>query len=409
MPNVVFVAPFAMEATLRFIRAAARLPGVRLGLLTQEPLEKLPPQLRTELAAHWRVADALDPAQIVLGAQGIAGQLGGLDRILGTLEQLQVPLAQARERLGLPGLTVAAAENFRDKARMKTALRAAGLPCARHRLATSASEAWAFAHEVGYPLVVKPPAGAGAKATFRVESAGALGEALAVHAPTAANPVLLEEFVLGEEHSFDTVSIHGKPVWHSLSHYRPTPLEVLRHPWIQWCVQIPREVDHPRYDDIRKVGWAALDVLGMGTGVTHMEWFRRPDGSLAISEVAARPPGAQFCTLISYAHDIDFYAAWARVVIFDAFEVPQRRYSAGAAYLRGQGGTGRIRSIRGLQEALREVGHLVVDAKLPVEGQSPSGTYEGEGYVIVRHPDTEVVAKALGRLISTVRVELAPA
>jgi len=407
MPNVVFVAPFAMEATLRFIRAAARLPGVRLGLVTQEPQERLSPQLRAELSGHWRVADALDPAQIVLGAQGVAGQLGGVDRLIGTLEQLQVPLAQARERLGLPGLTVPAAENFRDKARMKTVLGAAGLPCARHRLVTSASQAWAFAREVGYPLVVKPPAGAGAKATFRVESAGALGEALAASAPTEQTPVLLEEFVLGDEHSLDTVSIDGKAVWHSLSHYRPSPLEVLRHPWIQWCVQIPREVDHARYDDIRLAGSAALKALGMGTGVTHMEWFRRPDGSLAISEVAARPPGAQFCTLISYAHDFDFYAAWARVVIFDTFEIPQRRYSAGAAYLRGQGGRGRIKAVHGLQEALREVGHLVVDAKLPVEGQSPTGSYEGEGYVILRHADTEVVERALERLIATVRVELA--
>ncbi len=408
MPNVAFVAPFAMDATLRFVRAAARLPGVRLGLITQEPLERLPAPLRHDLAGHWRVEDALDPEALVAGARGVAGQLGGLDALIGTLEQAQVPLAVARERLGLPGLSVAAAENFRDKARMKTVLRAAGLPCARHRLCASASEAWSFAREAGYPLVVKPPAGAGAKATFRVDDAGALGEALAVHAPTAGHEVLLEEFVLGEEHSFDTVSIGGRPVWHSLSHYRPTPLEVLRHPWIQWCVQIPREVDAPRYDDVRKAAFAALAALGMGTGVTHMEWFRRPDGSLAISEVAARPPGAQFCTLISYAHDVDFYAAWARLAVFGTFDPPERRSSAGAAYLRGQGGRGRIRAIHGLQEALRELGHLVVDARLPQVGQAPTGTYEGEGYVIVRHPETEVVRAALTRLISTVRVELAP-
>jgi hypothetical protein len=214
---------------------------------------------------------------------------------------------------------------------------------------------------------------------------------------------------VGDEHSFDTVSIDGKPVWHSLSHYRPTPLEVLRQPWIQWCVQIPREVDSPRYDDIRRVAFAALRALGMGTGVTHLEWFRRPDGSVAVSEVAARPPGAQFCTLISYAHDVDFYAAWARLMVTDRFDVPERRYSAGAAYLRGQGGHGHVRAIHGLQQALHEVGPLVVDARLPSVGQAPTGTYEGEGYVILRHPDTAVVERALKHLISTVRVELAPA
>jgi hypothetical protein len=409
MRNVVFVAPFAMEATLRFVRAVAGLDGVRLGLVTQEPLEKLPPGLRARLSGHWRVTDALEPDEILRGAQGVAGQLGGIDRLIGTLEQLQVPLARARAWLGVRGLGVEAAENFRDKSRMKNVLRAAGIPCARHRLVAGAADAWSFAREVGYPLVVKPPAGAGAKATFRVDDAGALGEALAVHAPAPGRVVLLEEFVLGDEHSFDTVSIDGKAVWHSLSHYRPTPLEVLRQPWIQWCVQIPREVDSPRYDDIRGVAYKALDALGMGTGVTHMEWFRRPDGSLAISEVAARPPGAQFCTLISYAHDIDFYAAWARLVVFDTFVPPERPYSAGAAYLRGQGGAGHVRAVHGLQQALRDVGALVVDAQLPAVGQAPSGSYEGEGYVILRHPDTEVVERALARLISTVRVELAPA
>lgn len=409
MRKVAFVAPFLMEATLRFVRAVQRLPGVRVGLVTQEPLERVPPHVRADLAGHWRVQDALDPAQLVAAVQGLGGQMGGVDRLVGTLEQAQVPLAEARARLGLPGLSVEAAQNFRDKARMKDLLRAAGLPCARHQLAHSASEAWAFAARVGYPLVAKPPAGAGARGTSHVADAGALGEALAQHAPTAAQPLLLEEFVQGEEHSLDTVSLGGRALWHSICRYRPTPLEVLREPWIQWCVQVPREVDHPRYDDIRAAGVAALRTLGMGSGVTHMEWFRRPDGSLAISEVAARPPGAQFCSLISYAHDVDFYAVWARAVVLEAFDPPQRPYSAGAAYLRGQGGHGRVRAVHGLQEALREVGALLVEARLPQVGQAPSGTYEGEGYVILRHPDTEVVARGLAHLISHVRVELAPA
>ena len=33
--------------------------------------------------------------------------------------------------------------------------------------------------------------------------------------------------------------------------------------------------------------------LGLQTGMTHMEWFGRPDGSIAIGEIGARPPGAQ--------------------------------------------------------------------------------------------------------------------
>ena len=58
------------------------------------------------------------------------------------------------------------------------------------------------------------------------------------------------------------------------------------------------------------------------------------------------------------------------------------------------------------EQVQREIGSLVVDVKLPTAGQVPTGSYEGEGFVILRHPDTAVVQDALHRLISLVRVEL---
>jgi hypothetical protein len=55
---------------------------------------------------------------------------------------------------------------------------------------------------------------------------------------------------------------------------------------------------------------------------------------------------------------------------------------------------------------LRELGPIVVEKRLPAPGQPTTGTYEGEGFLIVRHPETEVVREALRRIVSTVRVEL---
>ena len=43
----------------------------------------------------------------------------------------------------------------------------------------------------------------------------------------------------------------------------------------------------------------------------------------------------------------------------------------------------------------------------PQQGQPPSDSYEGDGYIIVRHPDTDVVQEALQEIVSTIRVELA--
>lgn len=405
MPNVIFVAPYFLETTLRFIDGAARLPGVRFGLVSTDPQDKLPPGLRSRLHAHWRVEDCLDPGQIVWATRGMAEHLGPPERMIATLEELQVPMAEARAALGVPGLSVEAAQNFRDKSRMKTVFEQHSIPCARHRLAGSREAARAFAAEVGFPIVVKPPAGAGARNTYRVDDAARLEEVLGVVPPSEASPTLLEEFVQGEEHSFDSVCIGGRPVWHSISRYYPTPLEVVENPWIQWCVLLPREVSGPEFDPIRDAGFRALRALGLETGLTHMEWFRRRDGSVAISEVAARPPGAQFTTLISYAHDFDLYRAWSRLMVYEEFDVPQRKWAVGVAFLRGQG-RGRVRGITGIEKIAGEITPLLVEVKMPQEGQSPTGTYEGDGYVIVRHPETAVVERALAMLVSNIRVEL---
>ena len=77
------------------------------------------------------------------------------------------------------------AGNFRDKDRMKTVLEGAGVPCAWHKLAVSAGDALEFTERVGFPLVVKPPAGAGAKSTFRLDDPEDLKAWLDVAAQTA--------------------------------------------------------------------------------------------------------------------------------------------------------------------------------------------------------------------------------
>jgi hypothetical protein len=402
-----FVAPYLLDTTTRFVEAAASLPEVSLALITTEPADRLPPRLKESLAGHWRIDDPLDTGQIAWAVEGLSGQLGPVERLLAVLEQLQVPLAQVREHLGIPGMDAATARNFRDKDQMKTVLRAAGVPCARHRLATDAAEAADFAREVGFPLVVKPPAGAGAKSTFRLDDPDDLQAWLEVAPPAPDRPALIEEFLTGEEGSYDSVMIDGEIVWDSISNYLPTPLEVLRNPWMQWVVLLPRNIDGPEYTPIRMVAPVALRALGLRTGLTHMEWFRRPDGSVAVSEVGARPPGAQITSMLCYVHDFDLYRAWAKLMIDGSFQPPLRQWAAGTVYLRGQG-SGVVRAVHGVDHLPAVVSDLVVDSRLPSPGQPSSGSYEGDGHITVRDRDTGAVTAAVRQILTTVRVELGP-
>lgn len=405
MTRVVFVVPYAMDTTLRFVRAAAKLPGVSLAIVSQEPPGRLPGDVRAGLSEHRVVRDPLDPRQLEAAVRSIAGAWGGrVDRLVGILEQLQEPMATVRESLKIRGMGVEESHNFRDKARMKELLRANDLPCARHHLAGSSESALAFAREC-LPLVVKPPSGAGARNTQRVDSLDELRGYLRTIPPRPDEPLLLEEFIQGREHSLDSVTIGGRQVFHSVTRYYPTPLEVMENPYLQWCVLLPRDIDGGEYDDIRAAGSRALQVLGMVTGLTHMEWFRREDGSLAISEVAARPPGAQFTSLLSWAHDLDFYRAWAHLMVHEEFVPPERNHAVGAVFLRGQG-SGSVVRVHGVERARDELGPMIVQAHLPRPGQAKAQSYEGEGYVILRHSETARVEAGLKRLLELIRVEL---
>jgi hypothetical protein len=62
--------------------------------------------------------------------------------------------------------------------------------------------------------------------------------------------------------------------------------------------------------------------------------------------------------------------------------------------------------VHGLEEVQRRVGHLVVESRLPRPGQPAGADYLGEGYVMVRDPDTGVVRDALREIITGLRVEI---
>jgi len=114
MPFVIFVAPYLTPIAARMIEATADLPDVQLGVISQEPLDKLAPAPRPNLAQHWRVDDGWNTAQIVAAARLLGDRLGPIHRLFGAAEHLQVQRAEVREQLGVPGLGIEAAWNFRD-------------------------------------------------------------------------------------------------------------------------------------------------------------------------------------------------------------------------------------------------------------------------------------------------------
>ena len=407
MRHVCFIAPRFLENTNRYLQAFAQLDGVTLSVISLDPQRHMPPSMRARVAGHYQVSQ-LDAEQLTHAARAITRAIGRIDRLVGFLEELQVPMAEARAALDIEGLHPETARNFRDKDRMKAVLRAAGVPVARSTLATTPAELEAFIEGVGFPVVIKPRAGLGTRGTYRVADRAELA---AIPAPTADAPLQVEEFVRAREHTCETVTIRGVPVWRSGTRYFPSPLEVLETPWIQYAVLLPREADDATWTDFHPVNGAALTALfgdaantAAGTALTHMEWFARDDGSCLVNEVGVRPPGVHIMPLMGLTHDTDLFADWARLMALDEFTPKPRRYAGGSTFFRGQGSGSRIVSVTGIERAVEACGDALVMMRTPKLGQPRAAGYEGEGFALVKHASTEGAKQALRALIENVQV-----
>jgi biotin carboxylase len=168
--HVVLVAPRFLPNTVRYIRAFIELDGVETTVISESPESALPTSIREKLAGHYRVPACMDARQLVGALRVITRAIRPVDRLVGTLEQLQLPLAEAREALSIPGMHSAMARNFRDKDRMKDVLRARGVPVARSGLVESDGALRSFFRTLGGAVIVKPQAGLGARSTYRLEN-----------------------------------------------------------------------------------------------------------------------------------------------------------------------------------------------------------------------------------------------
>ena len=411
MPHVVFVAPRFLENTNRYVRAFAELDGITLSLISADPEESIPAALRPRVAGHYRVSDCLDGAQLTRALRAITSSIGRVDRLAGVLEQLQLPMAEARDAVGIEGLTSAIARNFRDKDRMKEVLREHGVPVAKSALARSDRDVRAFVDQVGFPVIVKPQAGLGSRATRRLDGPDDLA---ALASPLETQPLQIEEFVRAREHTCETVTVRGVPVWRSGTRYFPSPLEVLETPWVQYAVLLPREADDPTWTRFHPVNGEALAALfgdqagtAAGTALTHMEWFLREDGTSLVNEVGARPPGVHIMPLMGLTHETDLFADWARLMSLDAFTPKPRRFAGGSCFFRGQGRGSKVAEVEGVERAIEECGDALVEMRTPKVGQARGDGYEGEGWAIVKDETTEGVKRALRALIENIRVRYA--
>jgi len=383
--KVLMIAPGYPWEMQWFTRGLKRVGATVVGL-GDSPAAGLPQPAREALSAYVQVPKLWDEGAVVeLIRRHPAAR--GVERVECLWEPGMILAARLREGLSLPGMTVEETLPFRDKGLMKQALDRAGLRTPGHARAESAQEVWAAAEALGFPLIVKPIAGAGSADTHRVEDAQALERVLAQirHVPE----VSVEEFIEGEEYTFDTICAGGEILYFNLAWYRPKPLIGRTVEWISPQTITLREVMAPALEAGRRLGVGVLEALSFRTGFTHMEWFLTPSGEAVFGEIAARPPGARSVELMNYGCDFDAFTAWAEAVCHRRLTQPvARRYNSAVIFKRAQG-QGRIQRIEGLERLLARYGDAIVSVDLLPVGaprRNWKQTLLSDGHIILRHP-----------------------
>ena len=385
--DVLLISPGFPPEMPWFTRGLAEV-GAHVLAIGDQPKEALQPEVRQALTAYHRVGNLWDEEAVV---EEVLRELGGrgVDRVECLWEPAMILAGRLRDRLGVPGLTAEQARVFRDKESMKATLDAAGIRTPHHYRASTAREVREAVERIGYPVIVKPIPGAGSADTYGAHDQGELDGVLerVRHVPE----VSVEEFVQGEEHTYDTVSADGQVLFENVAWYRPTPLVARLNEWISPQAVCLRDLALPELRGGIEMGRRALRALGFERGFAHMEWFRKPDGEVVFGEIGGRPPGGRLVHVMNFTCDCDLFVGWAEAVCHGRISQDlTRRYNAGIVFKRARGSGGVITRIEGLERLRADFGEHIAAVELTPPGRPRVDwrqVVSGDGWVVVRHPE----------------------
>lgn len=403
--HVVFIEPRFPGNQKLFIKALAEV-GATVSAIGEGSKDSLDHELRHWLTHYEEVGNVTSKKQ-VLAAVAHIQRFAHIDRLEASVEAHIMPAAEVREAAGIPGTSVRTAYLCRDKPAMKEVLREGGVRCAASTSADSAAEVRAFVEKIGYPIMVKPRDGAGASGAARVDCDSELDAALRVLHVDKGRSIAVEEFVEGHEGFFDTLTLRGQVVHEFATHYYPNVLEAMRTRWISPQFVTTNRIDEaPGYGEVKAMGRKVIDLLGIETSATHMEWFITKNG-LTFSEIGCRPPGVKAWDLYNVANDMDLYREWAMLIAAGRpSQRPSRRFAAGIVALRPDQ-DGHITGYEGLNAIRNAFGEHIIDWHTPPLGTPTQGVeagYMANAWIRLKHNNYDHLRHMLDVIGRTVQV-----
>jgi glutathione synthase/RimK-type ligase-like ATP-grasp enzyme len=321
--NIVFLSPAFPPTAPAFCSALAQ-QGVTVLGIGDEPV---PPELAQAwgLSAYVHEPHMADDARLKRAVAELIARFGRIDRVDSNGEHWLDAEARLRDEFGIAGLDAKTLAQQRSKLGMAELFAAADIP---HPPGVSCRDPAAvqdFARAQGFPLVLKPDRGSGARDTFRVENEAELTLALA----RDLREHLAQPFIPGDIVTYDGLCDRQGRIVFSTAHTYDTGIMQVRLGNLDGHYLSLRELP-PGLEDLGRRAVAAFDVRER---FFHVEFFQRASGGFTALEMNLRPPGGFTTDMMNAACNIDVYELWAKVMTgrdLDGFTFERQFHTAHA-------------------------------------------------------------------------------
>lgn len=194
----------------------------------------------------------------------------------------------------------------------------------------------------GFPAVLKPASRRSSSGVRRVEGQAALDRHLRDY--PAAETLLLERYVAGQEYSVEALVQGGRVVMDSVT--RKETNEATTASFVELGHTVPA-APGPASDALLAANRAILARLGFADGIAHAEFRITPAGDAVLMEIAARTPGDGILPLYHLATGVPVEPQIMRIALGEPASYPAPSRLARQVYLdpRDRGAAGRAAAL----------------------------------------------------------------
>ncbi|HEY4943996.1 MAG TPA: ATP-grasp domain-containing protein [Rhizomicrobium sp.] len=314
------------------------------------------------------IADVYGATETAAAAERYSRKIRKIDGVICVAADAPITTATVAQRLGLPGISLAAAELACDKLAMKRRFADCGVPVPWFREIETPQALQRVAIERGRDLVIKPVDSRGSRGVQRVAQVADLEKAFwfaRSHSPSER--VMVEQYLSGPQVSTESVVVDGRCFTPGFSDRNYEYLERYAPFFIENGGDLPSHLSPEVQAKVKDVVARAAAALGVSNGTVKGDIVVH-EGEPYVIELAARLSGGFFCTReIPLNTGVDFIAAAIKVALGESVSPEELAPTQSTPVIQRYAfpKAGRVVSVEGLEEAraIAGVAELVVTAR----------------------------------------------